>query len=70
MKQVYGWGAKCKIDTKRTFAELMQLIGQSATGISYYVDADADPRSATRRNFVNFRVRGRSNTVRRLKFLS
>ncbi len=53
-KQVYGWGAKCKVDTKRTFAELMQLIGQSAAGISYYVDANADPSSSDTQELCEF----------------
>ncbi|WP_338553502.1 hypothetical protein [Paenibacillus sp. KS-LC4] len=52
--QVYGWGAKCENDTKRTFAELMQLIGQSATGISYYVDANADPSSSDTQELCEF----------------
>lgn len=52
--KVYGWGAKCTNDTKRTFAELMQLIGQSATGISYYVDAGADPSSSDTQELCEF----------------
>ncbi|MEI7027393.1 hypothetical protein WBG83_17025 [Paenibacillus sp. y28] len=52
--KVYGWGAKCEKDTKRTFAELMQLIGQSATGISYYVDANADPSSSDTQELCEF----------------
>ncbi|MFT4148459.1 MAG: hypothetical protein QM632_06695 [Micrococcaceae bacterium] len=51
---VYGWGAKCATDSKRTFAELMQLIGESATGISYYVDANADPSSSTTQELCEF----------------
>ncbi|MBB3111588.1 alpha-tubulin suppressor-like RCC1 family protein [Paenibacillus phyllosphaerae] len=53
-EKVYGWGAKCAKDTKRTFAELMQLIGQSATGISYYVDANADPSSSDTQELCEF----------------
>ncbi|WP_199617008.1 RCC1 domain-containing protein [Paenibacillus alkalitolerans] len=53
-EKVYGWGAKCKQDTKRTFAELLQLIGQSATGISYYVDANADPSSSDTQELCEF----------------
>lgn len=53
-EKVYGWGAKCEKDTKRTFAELMQLIGQSATGISYYVDAGADPSSSDTQELCEF----------------
>ncbi len=53
-ERVYGWGAKCTNDTKRTFAELMQLIGQSATGISYYVDANADPSSSDTQELCEF----------------
>lgn len=52
--KVYGWGAKCENDTKRTFAELMRLIGQSATGISYYVDANADPSSSDTQELCEF----------------
>lgn len=52
--KVYGWGAKCAKDTKRTFAELMQLIGQSATGISYYVDANADPSASDTQELCEF----------------
>jgi alpha-tubulin suppressor-like RCC1 family protein len=51
---VYGWGAKCEKDTRRTFAELMRLIGESATGISYYVDANADPSSSTTQELCEF----------------
>ncbi|QYR21929.1 hypothetical protein KZ483_02505 [Paenibacillus sp. sptzw28] len=53
-EKVYGWGAKCAKDTKRTFAELMRLIGQSATGISYYVDANADPSSSDTQELCEF----------------
>ncbi|WP_373232375.1 RCC1 domain-containing protein [Cohnella sp.] len=53
-EKVYGWGAKCENDTKRTFAELMRLIGQSATGISYYVDANADPSSSDTQELCEF----------------
>ncbi|MBD0382049.1 RCC1 domain-containing protein [Paenibacillus sedimenti] len=52
--KVYGWGAQCAHDTKRTFAELMQLIGQSATGISYYIDANADPSSSDTQELCEF----------------
>ncbi|MFC5468275.1 RCC1 domain-containing protein [Cohnella suwonensis] len=52
--KVYGWGAKCEKDTKRSFAELMRLIGQSATGISYYVDANADPSSSDTQEICEF----------------
>jgi alpha-tubulin suppressor-like RCC1 family protein len=53
-EKVYGWGAKCANDTKRTFAELMKLIGESATGISYYVDANADPSSSDTQELCEF----------------
>ncbi|MFO0971636.1 MAG: hypothetical protein U0520_04820 [Candidatus Saccharimonadales bacterium] len=37
--------------------ELMQLIGESATGISYYVDVNAGPEfKPNAGTFVNFKV--------------
>lgn len=52
--RVFGWGAKCQNAPQRTFAELMQMIGQSATGISYYVDANADPSSSQTQELCEF----------------
>lgn len=52
--KVYGWGASCENAPKKSFQELMQLIGQSATGISYYVDANADPSSSNNQELCEF----------------
>lgn len=52
--RVYAWGANCEQSPERTFADLLQMIGEGATGISYYVDGSADPSHAREQELCEF----------------